>query len=130
VNEFVLRVILSATNFPGEAVPKRRLTTVRGPGDTRCDCGNGRLFFFDFISYLSAHRGTNLSNGQSTPLLLLGVAIVLFPLLLFCGALLMLVVPPLLLWVLMLGVRLQRPSATVRAHLRRTHLVVLPVALL
>ena len=92
-------------------------------------------FSYGYIPYESARKDTKLSYGQRTTLLLLGIAqfaiaIALFPLSLFFGVLSMAIVPPLLLWVVVLGVRLQRPTATVRAHLRRTHLVVLPVALL
>jgi hypothetical protein len=84
---------------------------------------------------MNRRRGTKLSNGKRTTLLLLGIAqfviaIVLFPLSLLFGVFSMLIVPPLLIWIVVLGVRLQRPTATVRAHLRRTHLIVLPVALL
>ena len=82
------------------------------------------------------HRRRIVSTSSSyrrVRLLLLGAAqiiigVALLPLLAFFGVLSMIIAPILLLWMTALGVRVQQPTKMVRAHLRRTHAVVLPLA--
>lgn len=76
-----------------------------------------------------------MTSYRRVTLLLLGAAqfvvgIALLPLSLFFGTVSMVFVPLMVLWMMALGVRLQHPTATVRAQVRRTRVVVLPIAVL
>jgi len=76
-----------------------------------------------------------LNTSRRVMLGLLGAAqivvgVALLPVALFFGFASMIIVPLLLIWMVVLAVRLQRPTPRLRVHLRRTHMAVLPIAAL